>query len=220
MKVITLAKTKELLGITDTASDTKITAKIKYVDSKVKQIMGNRLNYRVIGDITLDSEYVAVYSIITPDGTRYDWNYIESRWFASGINNNSYLDDLSEYLEVGQLIEGTGIAAETYIDEIYYNGGEVGLGGDTYTTPVIKLSIAATEDASGSNLYLGISIAYQDIIAKGIQYLINGTNTRMPGKAVTSVGRVSYSDKDSAIDGRYGMPSWFVKSFPKYTSGH
>ncbi len=41
MKVITLDKTKELLGITDNTQDATISAKIPYIDAKVKQITKN-----------------------------------------------------------------------------------------------------------------------------------------------------------------------------------
>lgn len=219
MRVISLARAKELLGITDTASDAAITAKIPFIDALVKRITKNRYNLKVYGNATLDSPYIAVSGIIV-DNT-YEFRYQPTtRNFGSGINNFGYLDDLSDYLEIGQLVEGTGIPADTHIDEVFYNGTAFNDGTDDFALPTIKLSANATETSEDGIIYIGINIAYQDTIAKGIQYLINGTSTRLPGKAVTRVGSVSYSDADSDIDGKYGMPSWFVKSLPKFMSGH
>lgn len=224
MKVITLTKAKELLGIEDTASDADITAKIPYIDAKVKQITGNRFNLMVVGDMTSGSLYMSVYSIITPNGTRFDYVWDQRRWYASGINNPYYLDDIGEYLEIGQLLEGIGIPSGAYIDELIYNGDEIVSDSVTYTVPVIKLSSAATETLSGQRVYLGINQAYQDIIAKGIQYLINKTSTTLPSNSLSSksIGPVSksFSTVDQEIDNRYGMPAWFVKAFPVYMSGH
>jgi hypothetical protein len=221
VKVITLAKTKELLGITDTASDTQISAKIPYIDSKVKQITNNRYNMLIVGNTTLDSPYVTVSSIYTYNrGITYYYRHNTRRNFVSGINNYCYFDDLGEFLETGQLIEGTGIPAEAYLDEIYYNGDLVSDGTNNFDIPTVKLSANATSTNEGVRLYLGIPIAYQDTIAQGIQYLINKTSTTLPGQTVTRVGTVAYSDADSKINGKYGMPAWFVKPFPKYVSGH
>jgi hypothetical protein len=217
MKVITLEKTKELLGITDSASDAAITAKIPYIDSLVKQITKNRFNYAVYGTMTTGSATVYIRSIITWDGNVY--NYSNGRYFCSGINNYICFDDIGEYLQIGQQIEGTGIPTETYIDEVYYNGNVDTFNGDD-NVPYITMSNAATADSDDGKIYIGMNIAYQTTVAKGIQYLINGTSTTIPGKSVISVGSVSYSDADSKIDGKYGMPSWFVKSFPKYARGY
>lgn len=219
MKVITLAKTKELLGIADTSQDTVISAKIPYIDSLVKRITRNRYNLKVYGDTTLDSPYMAVRSILTFDDTEYVYER-ESRRFVSGINNYCFYDSLSEFLEIGQLIEGTGIPADTYIDEVYYNGNPFNDGTDDYAIPTIKLSANATETTESGIAYIGINIAYQPVIAKGIQYLINKTSTTLPGRTISSVGTVSYAGEDNRVDGRYGMPSWFVKALPRYVGGH
>lgn len=221
MKVITLAKTKELLGIADTSQDAAITAQIPIIDSKVKQITNNRYNDQITGDITSGSLYVPVYSFYCC-GVSYV--YRSGRVWCSGINNNYVIDDLEEYLQTGQLIEGDGIPAEAYIDEIYYNGGSVELGGDTFTVPVIKLSSAATATTAGNQMFIGITIGLQPTVAKGIQYLINQTSTSLPSNSLASrtIGpsSKSFAAKDQEIDNRYGMPAWFVKAFPQYQGGH
>jgi hypothetical protein len=221
MKVITLEKTKELLGITDSASDAAITAKIPYIDSLVKQITKNRFNYAVYGTMTTGSATVYIRSIITWDGNVY--NYSNGRYFCSGINNYICYDDIGEYLQTGQQIEGTGIPAETYIDEVYYNGNVDTFNGDE-SVPYITMSNVATADSDDGKIYIGMNIAYQTTVAKGIQYLINGTSTTLPTNALSSksIGPVSksFSSSDQKIDNRYGMPAWFVKAFPRYQRGY
>ena len=206
MKVISLAKTKELLGITDTASDTAISAKIPYIDSKVKQICNNRFNMMVVGDVTLDSPYVPIISIHNSNGSTASY------------------DDIGEYLEVGQLISGTGILSDAYIEEIYYNGDLYDDGSTEFVVPTIKLSANATATTGATRIYLGINICYQDTIAKGIKYLITGTSETLPSNTVISksFGVVSktFSQSDSNIDNKFGLPAWFIKALPKYASGH
>lgn len=223
MRVITLEKCKELLGITDTSQDPQITAKIPYVDAKVKQITRNRYNYQIFGNTKSGSPYVEIYSIITSRGVRYNFglNVRRDTKYVSGIMNTYWLDDIEEYIEIGQLIEGDGIPADSYIEDMVYNGDIFEDGsGNQFSTPVIKLSANATATESNVRMFTGINIGLQDVIAKGIQYLINKTSTTVPGRTVTSVGTVSYDSVDGKMDGKYGMPAWFVKAFPKYARGH
>jgi len=223
VKVISLTKTKELLGIFDSGSDAAITAKIPYIDSLVKRITNNKYNLKVYGDATDSSPYISVSGIVTQDGVEYIYDR-DSRAFRSGINNFSYTDIISEILEVGQLIEGTGIPADTYIDEIFYNGTSFIDGSTEYELPTIKMSTNATVTSTDGSVYIGMNIAYQPIVAKGIQYLIDGTNTTLPcnGIASKSFGPVStsYSQADLKINNKYGMPGWFIKAFPRQIVGY
>lgn len=225
MKVITLEKTKELLGITDTSQDTQITAKIPIIDSKVKQITNNRYNYMIIGDITVGSPYVTVSSVYS-NNMKCDYYYRNGYYGyrRDGINNHCTYDSIEEYLEVGQLISGTGIPADSYIDEVYYNGDVFDDGIDTFSVPTIKLSANATATTGSVRIYLGINIGYQDIIAKGIKFLIDGTSSILPTSGISSksIGpvSVSYSSASQKLDNKYGMPAWFVSGLPKYASGH
>lgn len=221
MKVITLDKCKSLLGISDSSKDAAITANIPIIDSKVKSIMNHRLNDQVTGDIASGVLYVPVYGFVC-GGVNYA--YRSGRVWCSGINNNYVIDDLEEFLEVGQLIEGSGIPAEAYIDEIYYNGGSVEFDDISYSVPVIKLSIAPTETKTGNQMFIGVTIGLQTTIAKGVQYLINSTSTSLPTNSLASraIGPTSksFAAKDQEIDNKYGMPAWFVKAFPQYQGGH
>jgi hypothetical protein len=226
MIVITLAKTKELLGITDTASDAAITAKLPIIDAKVKLTTNNTYNYKFGGDTTLDSEFISVYELVSDFNTNSLYRSFRSGWdwrAVSGINNPFIFTDISEFLEPGQLIEGDNIPADAHIVDITSNGASVTISGTDYHVTFIELSEAATATQAGSILTGGISIGYQDIIAKGIQYLINGTSTTLPGTGLASrsVGplSVSFSTSDQKIDGKTGMPAWFSKGLPRFQRG-
>ena len=209
MKVITLAKTKELLGITDTAQDTEINRYINIIDSKVKQITHNRYNMQILGDTTIDSKIVPISGISNVTG---------------GINNHWVMDDIDEFILIGSLVSGEGIPDDTYIDEFYYNLSGVDQLNTIVKSPVIVLSADATATEANIIIYVGITIGLQTTIAKGIAWLINEESTSLPsaGLLSRSIGatRLSWSVSQSQIDGRYGMPSWFVKAFPVYLSGH
>lgn len=200
MKIITLAKTKELLGIDNTDQDALITRYIPIIDAKVKLITKNRYNMQIMGDVTLDSVVVPISGITNDTG---------------GINNNYTLDTIMEYIEVGSLIEGDNITAGSYIDEVYMSGT---------TVPTIDLSEAATATEASIVITVGINIGLQTTIAKGIAWLIDQENENIPGAGLLSKSlgptRKSWSVSQSVIDGKYGMPSWFVKAFPVYMSGH
>lgn len=219
MRVITLSKTKELLGIESTIYDTQINAKIPIIDAKVKQVTGNRYNDAVLGDIELGNQLIRLYSIASvndEDTLRTNRNYRYSQ-DSIGINNPYAYDSLKDFLEVGQLISGTGIPDNAYIEEVFYDGL-------VYDVLTVKISEVPTETTGSAEIYLGINIAYQDTIAKGIQFLMNGTSQTLPQNSVESkrIGPVSksYSSADSKIDNRFGMPAWFVKAFPKYMRGY
>ena len=227
MKVITLEKTKELLGIAtiDTSKDAAITANIPMIDAKIKQITNNRFNQMIIGDITLNSPYIPVSSVYT-NGQRCDYLYRNGLcgYYGDGINNPYQYDSIGEYLEVGQLVSGSGIPDGTYIEEVFYNGDVYSDGVTEFSVPVIQLSANATATGGAVRIYLGINIAYQSTIAKGIQYLINSTSAVLPGNSISSKSMlgvsVAYGSADQQMDNKYGMPAWFVKSFPQYQGGH
>ena len=210
MKIITLEKTKELLGISDTSLDTQITRYIPIIDSKIKMITKNRYNYFVYGATTSGSKIIELYSV--------------NKAKNLGINNKYCIDDLDEYLQVGSLISGEGIAADTYIDDIYYNGDAVELSGTDYSVPIIEMSENATATNESAQIFIGFNIGLQTTVAKGIYWLITQESTSIPtaGLISKSIGGTSksWSSADSKIDGKSGMPAWFVKAFPRYMSGH
>ena len=216
MRVITLDKTKELLGITTGDLDEAITRYIPIVDSKVKKIMRNRFNDQIRGITKTGSQIVEVFSAVL-SGISYGRNALRPEY-------GNLADCLEEYLEIGTLVEGEGIPSDTYVEEVYYNGYSVDISGDTFTIPSIRLSNAATADNTNSQMFLGFNIAWQNTIAKGISWLINQENRIDPGNPATSkrIGRgaVSYGNGTERIDGISGMPAWFAKALPAYHRGH
>jgi len=214
MLVITLAKVKELLGITSTDFDTQISAKIPIIDAKVKQITRNNYDFKFYGVPVSGSKEMYVYAYLPTN-----FNYGE----YSGINNFNVKSNIAESLEVGQLITGTGIAAGAYIENIVHKGLTDNDTGFVQDVVYIEMSAAATSSADSSEITAGISIGYQDIIAKGIQYLINSTSTTLPsgGVASESIGSYSYSlsSSNQKIDGKSGMPYWFTAGLPRFQGG-
>ena len=204
MRVITRDQVKAQLGITDSSLDASIDLKLPIIDAKVKQISNNRFNFQVNATLTSGSNIATISSPSLPTST---WKWT--------------LDDIEEYLMVGDQIEGDGIPAESYISELYYNGSYVTLSGTQYTIPAVKLSANATETGI-KELFVGINIGYHDIIAKGVQYLITGTSQSLPQNRLKSksLPPLSVTYADSTVNKTYGMPNWFVEALPTYMSGH
>lgn len=213
MQVIDLATTKALLGITSSDSDAAITAAIPYIDAAVKTITGNRYNVQVAGSVTSGSQYVEVWSFRT-----------DARGYYIRYDDQRFADTLGEFVQVGQLIEGEGIPSGAYIEEVYYNAPSVTVSSTDKAVPTIKLSANATATNESAQLFLGINISYRPTIAKGIQWHINQLNTTITDNSwqSRSMGPVSVTKGSSAdrIDGKSGMPFWFVRAFPRYMSGH
>jgi len=224
MQVITLTKAKELLGITGTTQDAAITAKLGIIDAKVKLISQNNFNYQFGGDTTLDSNIISVYALA--DNYNDNFVYKNGDWYnkqTSGIMNPYIYSDISENLSPGQLISGDGIPADSYINEITKNGTTLNITGLDYYVTYITISANCTATETGVIITGGISIGYQDVIAKGIQHLINQTNSKVSDSTWTSrsIGGVSVSrgTADVSMENKYGMPAWFVKGLPRYQRG-
>lgn len=207
--VISLAQVKQYTTLTD-ADNADITAMLPVIDAKVKMITRNRWNYQIVGDTVSGSPYVKLQSLYTYAGID-----------RLGINNPCWREDLQEYIEVGMQISGPGIPSGSYIQEVYYNGEAVTLGGTVYAVPVVEMNQNATATASGIQGFLGLPIAYLPTVAKGVQWLIAQTKSSaypQGGFTSRSMGPMSWSvgGSDADIDGVSGMPSWFVKGLPRY----
>lgn len=198
--------------------------------------------------IVITRDQVKLYSGIEPSDTTYDDQidrYIPiidakvkqitgnrfNSFYQVSQDSTEYLevyDFQGEALDIGAQITGQGIAADSYIQEVYYEPGQMPfaleVGSKNYSFPVIKLNNAATQTDANAQVFVGINIAYHPEIAKGIFWLIGRENTTsLPGKSIKSRSMgplsVSYDGTDAKIDGRYGMPAGFVKAFPKYHRG-
>ena len=214
--IITRAQVKEELGLNAIETyDAQIDELLPVIDSKVKQITRVNWDMQILGDTTNGSNLVEVYSVI---------NYAGRNMFhRSGINASFRFDDIHEYLFAGAQLTGDNLASGTYISEVYYNeAGSVTLSGTEYTVPVIQMSANATVTETGADIFVGMPTAYLNIVAKGVWYLIQNKNTKLPVAGITdkSIGTVSVSFGDDVIDGRFGMPSWFVKGLPRHMGGH
>ncbi len=113
------------------------------------------------------------------------------------------------------MLEGDAVPTGAYIDEVYYNG----ISNDDRDIPTLVMSEAST--LSGDYyFYAGANIAIQRTAAKGIWWAIGQVSTTINDTAWKSrnVGPLSVtkSDLDSKIDGKSGMPAWFVKALPRY----
>jgi hypothetical protein len=204
MRVITRDQVKAQLGITDSSLDAQIDAKLPIIDVKVKQITNNRFNYQITAGLTTGSDIATISSLSLPT-TNWRWT----------------LDDIEEYISIGDQIEGDGVPIESYVSELYYNGSYATISGTQYTIPAIKLNVVATESGI-KELFLGINIGYHDIIAKGVQYLITGTSQSLPQNRLKSksLPPLSVTYADNTVNKTYGMPNWFVEALPTYMSGH
>lgn len=202
MSVITLSQVKTYLGISDTSQDTAISAMIPIIDAKVKLICGSNFHKQLYCQTTADSPNVIIY------GDDVTFNY--------QTNPTPDVRLLLSELQSGTTITGDGIPDDSYITEVYYEGG---LYEYTYT-PYFVLNAKATESSNSVYLYAGINIAYHPVIAKGIQWLINQQTTDISDGLWTSrsVGPLSVSKSvtDNRFEQKYGMPAWFVKALPRY----
>lgn len=211
MRVITREQVKTQLGILDTSLDTQIDSKLSIIDAKVKMITNNKYNMQVTTQLISGSNMATISSINN-----------KNLYWGKSYNNNGYaIEDLGDYLQIGDQIEGDGIPSSTYIEELYFNGQYVTVSGKQYVVPAIKLSANATENGL-QEIFLGINIGYHDIIAKGVQYLITGTSQSLPQNKLKSksLPPLSVTYADSTINKTYGMPNWFVESFPTCMSGY
>lgn len=201
MRVITTEITKSLLGITEDTYDDAIELKIPYIDSLVKRITKNKFTVQVVGTLTSGSKTVLVSQVYASHG-------------IAVYNAGQYDSSIDDVLYCGQLLEGDGIPTGTYITDI----ASFALTG----SPSISISVSAT--ASGSVAFLtGIPVDLQQVIAKGIWYLIENDSTIIKDDTWTSRSMgpmsVSRNSMDSKVN-TYGMPLWFVKAIPTFQSGY
>ena len=192
MYIITREQVKLYLGLTgnDDYND-QIDAYLPIIDSKVKLICNNNFNDQYYCD-TDNTKYMGIHEF---DG---------------------------ESLEAGQQVFGDNIEEGTTIVNIYSGRDCYSFNGVSYCTPFVELSKAATGSETSQDVFFGISSAYLPTIAKGLWWLIGGQNTKAVKNSIKSKSlpplSISYNDKDSEIDGKSGMPAWFLKGLPKYMS--
>jgi hypothetical protein len=196
-----------MLGIAEatTTYDDAIEAKISYIDVTVKRLTKNKYNMQVVGTTTINTKTLNVYGIYSYAGQIFD------ALCYSGFT-------IEDILTPGQQLEGTGIPSGTYITDLIPSANYMAL-----VIPRVELSSNATATGQVS-LWTGIPIDLQQVIAKGIWWLIQNDSTIIKDENWTSRSMgslsVSRSDSDSKIDMISGMPLWFVKAFPRFQGAY
>lgn len=209
MKVITLETVKSLLGLADTTYDTQIESQIPLIDAAVKQICRNNFNLQIYCGFISGSSSVEVYST-EPESKRR--HCCKSYRLPSAALEQLLLD-----IPTGTMLEGAPVPSGAYIEDVFYSGDSQ----DSAYVPSFTMSAnaTATED---TYIYAGMNIAQQRTIAKGIWWAIGQVSTGINATDWKSrnVGPLSVtrSDMDAKIDGKSGMPAWFVKAMPRYHS--
>lgn len=195
--IITRDQVKTQLGLSDSTYDTQIDAKLPMIDAKVKIITGRKFNAQFTG--TLDNGGNTISALSSKEQV-----------YPLGVGNPWTQDHGAELLEVGDMVTGDGIPTGAYITDIYMHDK------DGFTAPLITVSETLT--AGGSVEFVaGFNIGYHDIVAKGVWYLIEGTTNSTAGMSAgvssKSIGpvRISYGSGLDQLDGRSGMPLWFVQ---------
>jgi len=192
--IITREQVKTYLGITVPDYDAQIDLYLPIIDSKVKQITGHRWNDFFYGN-TKGNEYIEI------------------------------VDFKGETLEAGAQISGQGIADGSYIVEVYTEAPPIEVGAESYSVPLIQLNQATTSTKNSEQIFIGFPIAYLPLVAKAVWWMIDQQNTNAPtvgsGVASRTRGKVSvtFNEANSKIDGKHGVPSWFVTGLPKYHRG-
>jgi hypothetical protein len=213
--IITLSEVKVLLGISDSSYDTAITAILPFVDAKVKQITRRNWSDRVALDIA-NGETEALIKPLDTATVRLP------RSGNSNVGNRYDLDIMTEFVQVGQSIAGTGVPDGTYIADVIQDDYDL-LDRQYEEHRYIELSNAAT--ATGSIVAtIGMNIAYLPIVAKLAWWMIQGQSTDTPSGSVASKSlgdiSVSYSQTGAELDGRFGVPQWAVRGLPRYGRGY
>ena len=200
MSIITLARVKTELGITNGTYDAQITALIPTAEAK----------YRQIANYNFSSQFVLSYkngdSFFTPGSIDYSFRWGDA-YLSVGPNPNSIIYDLF----YGDLIEGTGVDPETYITSV-----------DKINN---KVYVNNAFTADGDNLIFAQNISYWSTISAMIWFLIGKqsiTNQDTFIVSSRSVGPLSVSfdaaSLKSASVSRYGLPESIINAIPVYAS--
>jgi len=207
MIIITRERVKELLGIVVTDYDTQIDLNIPIVDSLTRQIIGGDFETLVNAETTLASDQFVV-SHIAEVAVRNEapWspkNGRSRRGDKAGLRQPYILDETASYFDIGQRLEGDGIASDSYITNVSkYNN---------------TLTMNNNADAGGYGyVEIGFPIGLEPMVAKMVYWQLSQMNTNTPKGGVQSktIGPVTtaFGDANSQLDGRYGAPSWYVKA--------
>ncbi len=192
--MISQAQVKIELGITSTTYDSAITAKIPQAEAKYREVAGNDFNWMFY------ATYTNTESVFKAGGLDYAVKFGDAF-----LNSQPTADSPLWQIKYGDLIEGTGVPAGTYVTAIDKIENE------------ITVSNAFTAD--GDRLRLTTNISYYPTISQIIWFMIaQQTTTAASAKEYVSrsVGPLSWTLDPSAINKRYGIPEKLVQAIPRY----
>ena len=207
---MTTAQAKKYLGIPveTTTYDADMAVYIPIVEATARAITGSLYLLQVNGTLTAGSKELVVSSVYSQTRQLYGGCQDKSGYGYAYGDPSPKMRKLHEILTAGMQITGTGIAADTFIERVQ----------TFHNTSTVFLSAAAT--ASGDvEAYTDFPVMYLSAIAHGVWWMIGQQKTAMGDTSWTSrtVGPVSEtrSEAEMKLDGQYGMPVWFVKTFPR-----
>ena len=211
---MTTEQAKKYLGIPveTTTYDADMAVYIPIVEATARAITGSLYLLQVNGTLTAGSKELVVSSVYSQTRILYCGSVSESgEGYAYG-DPGAKQKKLHEVLTAGMQITGDGIPAGTFIERVQTFNGE----------NTVYLSAEAT--ASGDiEAYTDIPVMYLSAIAHGVWWMIGQQKTAIGDTSWTSrsVGPVSESrsEAEMKLDGQYGMPVWFVKTFPRVYHG-
>jgi hypothetical protein len=190
--IIDLATVKIYLGLTANTYDSQISAFIPDVDALIKDYCNCEFADDFWALLTSASDTIEIASGLFPQ-------LIE----VYGLSATPKEVDF----KVGDSITGTGISAGTFITRKIYTG-------DILT----HLQLSAVVTTGGQQtLIRGINRGYFNTVSKIIGYLISKTSiTVSTGIKSESVGGLSVTYSDDAINEKYGVPQSLLNSLPKF----
>ena len=192
--MITLAQVKTYLGITANTYDALITAMIPIAEAKYREIAGYNFNWMIYATFADGATTMEI------GGVDYAINYGDAF-----INSQPGRDSAIWQLNYGDLIEGAGVPAGTYITAI-----------DTIENEV---TVSAAFTADGDRIRITTNISYYPVISSLIWFMVGQQSTTAQDKSNISsqtLGSMSITYDNSNISKRYGVPEKIVSAIPKY----
>ena len=211
---MTTAQVKQYLGIPTgtTTYDADIARYIPIVEAAARQITGGLYLLQVNGTIENTSKTMTVSSVYSQTRQLYgNGARLSGEGFPYG-DPGPKNKTLASVLPAGLQISGDGIPTDSFIERVQTFGGE--------STIILSAAATKTQEVTA---YTDFPIGFLTTIAHGVWWMIGQQKTAIGDTSWTSrsVGPVSESrsEAEMKLDGQYGMPVWFVKTFPRVYHG-
>lgn len=211
---MTTAQAKKYLGIPEETNtfDDDIATYIPIVEATARAITGSLYLLQVNGTLTAGSKELTVSSVYSQTRMLYGGSVLKIGYGYPYGDPGPKMKKLHEVLTAGMQITGDGIPTGTFIERVQTFNGE--------NTAYLSTEATATGEVEA---YTDIPVMYLSAIAHGVWWMIGQQKTAMGDTSWTSrsVGPVSESrsEAEMKLDGQYGMPVWFVKTFPRVYHG-